>query len=248
MSTPGAGSVRPHVTVILPTYNEAGNIEDLIIAIRHALKAWDLELIVVDDNSPDETWRIAEIRSKTTPELRVIRRIGERGLTSAIQRGIRESRGSIICWLDCDFSQPPELLPALVSAVESRCDIAVGSRYVQGGSDSRTGTRLRIWLSSVITTLSSMLLVRDFRDHTSGFIAARRSVFEQISLRGDYGEYFIDLIFRAHRRGFRIVEIPYVCVPRRSGESKTESGMISKGMKYLGTVARLRWEALRGAC
>lgn len=242
----GAEAPRPRVSVVLPTFNEAGNIGALVDALLEELAAYRHEIVVVDDDSPDGTWRVVEEKARIHPEVRIHRRVGERGLTSAIQAGIRASRGDIVCWMDCDFSMPPATLPLLVKKLGEGFDVAVGSRYAPGGRDARLDTKSRVLASRVITALSSFLLVRSFRDYTSGFIAAKREVFDRIDLRGDYGEYFIDLIFRAHRLGYRIVEVPYACVPRRAGESKTESGFLRKGLKYLFVVARLRFEALRG--
>lgn len=236
---------RVSISVVLPTYNEAGNIVDLIDAIASHLRAWPLEIIVVDDNSPDGTWRLVAEKARSMPGLRLLHRTDERGLTSAIRAGIRQATGDVVCWMDCDFSHPPETLPTLVSKLSDGYDLVVGSRYVTGGRDARKESPMRVFLSSIITKVSSWLLVPDFRDYTSGFIAIRRGVFDTIELRGNYGEYFIDLIFRAHRAGYKFIELPYENAPRRTGESKTESGMISKGIQYLWVVARLRFEALR---
>jgi dolichol-phosphate mannosyltransferase len=230
---------------VIPTFNEAENILVLIDAIEAALGEQLREVIVVDDNSPDGTWRLVGERSKTDPRARLLHRTAERGLTSAIWAGIRQASGDVVCWMDSDFSHPPQTLPALVQKLDDGYDIVVGSRYVAGGRDARTDAPMRVWTSKIIAGLSNILLVPNFRDYTSGFIAARREVFDRIELRGNYGEYFIDLIFRAHRLGFRILEIPYENAPRRAGESKTESGFVSKGIQYLWVVARLRFEALR---
>lgn len=245
-SAPAAGVNKPSVSVVLPTFNEAENIVDLIEAIQGALRGYRLEIIVVDDNSPDGTWRLVAQRATADPTVRLIHRTTERGLTSAIWAGIRQARHDVVCWMDCDFSHPPPTLPNLVSKLDDGYDLVVGSRYVAGGRDARKESPMRVILSSVITKISSWLLVPNFRDYTSGFIAIRRGVFDNIQLRGNYGEYFIDLIFRAHRAGYKFVEIPYENAPRRAGESKTESGMIRKGFQYLWVVARLRWEAFRG--
>lgn len=242
--SPAFLSSRPDVSVVLPTYNEAENILDLVDAVKRALAPRQTEVVVVDDDSPDGTWRLVAERAAADPTIRLLHRTAERGLTSALQAGIRLAKGNVICWMDCDFSHPPETLPALVEALDRGYDLVVGSRYVGGGRDGRTDTPARVWLSQVITRLSSLILVPNFRDYTSGFVAARRGVLDSIELRGDYGEYFIDLVFRAHRAGFRILEIPYVNAPRRAGESKTESGIVGKGLQYLWVVARLRLEAL----
>jgi dolichol-phosphate mannosyltransferase len=243
--TPPIPATPPSVSVVLPTYNEAGNIVDLVAAIQAALAAYPLEVIVVDDDSPDGTWRLVAERAAVDSRIRLLHRTSERGLTSAIQAGIRQARGDVVCWMDCDFSHPPATLPQLVAKLDAGYDLVVGSRYVAGGRDARTDAPMRVWTSKIITKVSNWLLVPNFRDYTSGFIAARRGVFDRIELRGNYGEYFIDLIFRAHRQGYRILEIPYENAPRRAGESKTESGFVSKGIQYLWVVARLRFEALR---
>ncbi len=245
-STRGAGT--PRVSVVLPTYNEVGNIADLVDAISEALRGSAFEVVVVDDDSPDGTWRVVQEKSARAPWLRVERRVGARGLTTAIARGIELARGEVVCWMDCDFSMPPSLLPKLVDRLDDGFDMAVGSRYVPGGKDARLDTRMRIAASRVITTLARWLLVRGFHDYTSGFVAARRALLEAVPLRGDYGEYFIDLVVRAHRLGYRLVEIPYACVPRRSGESKTDGSALDffrKGLKYLFVVARLLGERVR---
>lgn len=234
----------PSVSVVLPTYNEAGNIIDLVDAVRAALRPFVLEIIVVDDNSPDGTWKLVAEKAAVTPGLHLIHRVHERGLTSAIWAGIQHARHDVVCWMDCDFSHPPEVLPDLVSKLSQGFDLAVGSRYVEGGKDARAESRLRMLLSSIITKLANYILIPNFRDYTSGFIAIRRPIFDTIQLRGNYGEYFIDLVFRAHRAGYKFVEIPYENAPRRTGESKTESGMIRKGFQYLWVVARLRFEAM----
>lgn len=233
------------MSVVLPTFNEAENIIDLIDAVEASLRGHILEIIVVDDHSPDGTWRLVEAKSKSDARVRLLHRTAERGLTSAIWAGIRASKNDVVCWMDCDFSHPPAELAALVAKLADGYDLVVGSRYVPGGRDARKESPVRVLLSSIITRISSWLLVPNFRDYTSGFIAIRRSVFDKIQLRGNYGEYFIDLIFRAHRAGYKFVEIPYENAPRRAGVSKTESGMIRKGIQYLWVVARLRWEAIR---
>ncbi|MFN0207913.1 MAG: polyprenol monophosphomannose synthase [Planctomycetota bacterium] len=234
----------PSVSVVLPTYNEAENIIDLIDDIRSAMGGFVLEIIVVDDNSPDGTWKLVAEKAAVTPGLHLIHRVNERGLTSAIWAGIQHARNHVVCWMDCDFSHPPQLLPTLVSQLSQGFDLAVGSRYVEGGKDARAESRLRMLLSSIITKLANYILIPNFKDYTSGFIAIRRQVFDTIQLRGNYGEYFIDLVFRAHRSGYKFVEIPYENAPRRAGVSKTESGMIGKGFQYLWIVARLRFEAI----
>ena len=98
--------------------------------------------------------------------------------------------------------------------------------------------------SRVINIASGLLLDWDIKDYTSGFILANRVIFEQITLRGDYGEYCIDMLYRVKRSGYKICEVPYICLPRESGESKTAAnawGYVTRGLNYVKTVSRLRF-------
>jgi dolichol-phosphate mannosyltransferase len=235
------------LTVIMPTFNEAGNIAPLICAILAEIRAHFtclfLEILVVDDNSPDETWRLATTTGD--PSVRVIRRMADHGLRKSIAQGVTEARGDIVLWLDCDFSHPPRFIPQLVACVCVGFDIAVNSRYVASGEDVREGkgTWLQRMLSRWLNHLTWLMLGQSFRDYTSGFIAARRDVIRALGLRGDYGEYFIDLIFRAVRARYRVLELPYRNEPRAAGESKTGTNLFDyarRGIKYLWLLVKLR--------
>lgn len=239
------------VAVILPTFNEAENIGPLIEANLRALTeaGYPAEVIVVDDDSPDGTWRVVEEYAARDDRVRLIRRTNERGLTSAIWTGIRAAEESdIVCWMDCDFSMPPEMVPDLVRAIESRgVEFAVGSRYLPGGEDVAHSASGRLF-SRIINGAAGWVLDRRLTDYTTGFVAARRPALLALGLRGDYGEYCIDLLYRALRQGFTVVELPYRCVPRRAGESKTATsviGYLRRGRKYVTTILGLRlgWRA-----
>ena len=171
----------------------------------------------------------------------------EAGLTSAIQRGIDEAfqtyGADIVTWMDCDLSMPPEDIPKLVQTILDGADVAVGSRWIPGGADVAHGTMARS-LSWLINRYAIALLGDEVHDYTSGFIAGRRAVFEEIRLRGDYGEYCIDLLGRAVRAGFVVREVPYVCVPRTAGDSKTGANLgdyLSKGRKYVRAAWNVRF-------
>lgn len=226
-------------SVILPTYNERENITSLIRDILEEVNP--AEIIVVDDDSPDRTWEVVE--NLGDPRVRLIRRIRERGLTSAIKTGIAASTGDVVIWMDCDFSMPPSIIPELLRAVEGS-DIAVGSRYTGNGRDNRDSLRERIG-SWAINRLARFFLDPSINDYTSGFVAARKEIFSSgIELRGDYGEYCIDLLYSARRKGFSVREIPYICITRRHGESKTATGLfryIKRGMGYISTILRSRF-------
>jgi dolichol-phosphate mannosyltransferase len=238
------------VSIVMPTYNEAGNVGDLILesvaCVRDA-GVRDVEVIVVDDDSPDQTWKVAmEIRCPDA-RVRVIRRLQEHGLTASLNEGIAASTGEVVVWLDCDFSQHPDRIPQMLYMIRQGFDVAVNSRYVLGGGEARSGKggALQLFLSKRLNVVLRFLLMGSFHDYTSGFIAVRREVFREISLRGDYGEYFIDFMYRVLRDSrYRVCELPYIMQPRRSGESKTGSNFLQfmlRGRKYLLTILRLKF-------
>lgn len=225
------------VSVVLPTYNERENIAEAIQRISRSLGKSLREIIVVDDNSPDGTWRIA--RGK--PKVRVIRRVEERGLASALGRGISEARGGIVVWLDCDLGIPPEEIPRLVDALD-RADIAIGSRYAPGGADRRHW--LRALASTALNLFASMVLGWGVRDYTSGFAAVRREVFRAVPFPsgGFFGDYFIDFMYKAKSR-FRIVEMGYAYTDRKGGTSKYKGDLFTLlryGVRYGVKILRLR--------
>ena len=230
------------ISVILPTFNEAGNIGPLIEVLLSRLPD-ESEIIVVDDDSPDLTWQVVEGLSRNDSRIRLIRRIGRQGLTSALQEGIEASAGKVVFWMDCDFSQPPEKISELLKALEDY-DIVVASRYVPGGEE-RGHSPLGSFLSKMICLFASWVLSPAIKDYTSGYIGSRKEILNTIPLQGDYGEYCIGFLYRAYQRGYRILEIPYTCLPRRSGESKTATdlgGYLKRGWKYIMAVLRLRFQ------
>jgi dolichol-phosphate mannosyltransferase len=241
------------LTVILPTYNERGNIPILIEGIlRHVTTP--VRVLVVDDNSPDGTWSVVEEIARSESRVQLMRRLTERGLTSAIWAGIRAADTDAVSWMDCDLAMPPETVPLLLERLAGGADVALGSRYVRGGSDPGHSLTARAF-SVTINLFASLLLGWDVRDYTSGFVAARRAVFDvagdgprpgprpaKLTLRGDYGEYCIDLLARARMAGLHVQEVPYTCGARFSGESKTGSNPMDyfrRGWKYVVTILRL---------
>lgn len=237
------------VSIIMPTFNEAGNVADLMReAVRNVRNCGvdEVEVIVVDDDSPDLTWQIASETECEGAQVRVIRRMENHGLTASLNDGIDAASKEVIVWFDCDFSQPPERIPQMLFMLGQGFDVAVNSRYVLGGGEARSGPGgdLHLLLSRLLNKLLGMLLSSSFFDYTSGFVAVRREVFRDIRLKGDYGEYFIDFIYRVIRDSrFRVCELPYIMQPRRSGESKTGSNLyhyFKRGRKYLTTILKLR--------
>jgi len=232
-----------NVTVILPTYNERDNIPLLIEGIAANVKPTP-EILVVDDDSPDGTWQVAESLALTYPTIRLIRRMDERGLTSAVQRGIAEARGDVVVWMDTDLSMPPDKIPELLAFLPE-CDLVVGSRYIKGGRDIGHSFAARVF-SRTINFFARLFLGFALTDYTSGFVAAKKEIFDRITLRGDYGEYCIDLLHRARVMGYRLKEVPYDCVERHAGKSKTATnivGFFTRGLNYVLTILRLRFSS-----
>jgi len=204
------------VSIVLPTYNEHESIVDAVQCILQEVGD-PVEVIVVDDDSPDQTYRIvAEMGDK---RVKVIRRVSTRGLASAINRGIIETRGEMIGWMDADLSMPASLLPLMIEKLKDH-DIVIGSRYAEGGSDARSP--LRVTASRMINGLATFVLGYGIKDYDSGFILMRRQVLNQVTLMPTgYGSYFVEFIYACCKKGLKVVELPYVFNDRERGESKS---------------------------
>ena len=230
------------LSIILPTYNERPNVTELVERICNVLQHVDHEVIFVDDRSPDGTAQAARQTASRYPQVRVIERQPPPGLTVSILDGVREARGRYVAWLDADLSHPPELLPRLLAPLrENRAEITCASRYVAGGRDARRSIATR-WASVLITRLAQWLIDRRVLDYTTGFVLAPRELILDLGLRGDYGEYCIDLLATAVRRGYRVHEVPYWNVERQHGTSKTApnlSSFVRRGWSYLTTIGAL---------
>lgn len=225
------------LSVILPTYNERENIIPLVSAIRDVVSG-PLEILIVDDDSPDRTWEVAENLGKQYEEVHLIRRMENRGLTASLNEGIAHSKGEHILWMDADFSMLPETIPSLIRSLETHA-VAIGSRYIEGGKDDRP--LFRVLLSRWFNKLAALLL-GNVSDYTTGFVATRREVWERLGLSGIYGEYCIRFLCEAKRAGYAIREVPYICRPRQVGYSKTFSSLkesLKHGKDYLWTLFSL---------
>lgn len=248
--------IEPILSVIYPTYNEAQNITELLNRTVTALEEFPHEIIVVDDNSPDKTWELAEqvalahsspqsplySHSNSHSHIRVIRRLQGKKLVTAIRDGIHAARGKYVVWLDADLSMPPELIPTLLAMLQGK-DIAVASRYASGGRDQRP--LLRVASSRFINLLANVMLNFKVRDYDSGFVATRKEVLQQQPLAEDagYGDYCIEFLYKAGKKGFTIGEVPFTFTDRRAGESKTADtlqGLFHFGLLYMKKIVMLR--------
>jgi dolichol-phosphate mannosyltransferase len=230
----------PRVSIILATYNEREHIRSTLSGILEHVRD-PVEIIVVDDDSPDGTWHLAE--SLGDPRIKVIRRVSTRGLASAFNRGIIESRGEVVGWMDADMCMPPALLPAMIGKL-AEVDIVVGSRYAEGGKDDRAA--LRVTASRFINWLARVVLGYGIRDYDSGFVVLRRSVFDKVSIiPTGYGAYFIEFLYTCRRKGLTVHEMPYVFRDRQVGVSKSAPSLWRFFTQGLGYVVRILVARLR---
>ena len=241
MSSAGrADPTDPRVSIVLATFNERENILETIRGIFENLGP-STEVIVVDDDSPDGTWKLAQ--DLRDPRVKVIRRMGTRGLASAFNRGILESRGAIVGWMDADMCMPPALLPGMVELLDE-FDVVVGSRYAPGGRDDRAW--LRVKASRLINGLATFVLGYGIRDYDSGFVVLRRSVFDSVTvIPTGYGAYFMEFLYTCRRKGLTVKEVPYTFRDRQKGISKSAPSLwrfFRTGAQYVARifVARLR--------
>jgi dolichol-phosphate mannosyltransferase len=219
------------ISVIVPTYNEAGPLPLLVERLAAAMsREW--ELVVVDDGSPDGTADIAEQLAPKRP-VRVVRRKAKSGLASAVIDGFTAARGDVLVVMDADLSHPPEVVPDLVRALDDGADLAVGSRYVRGGKTMDWPLRRRI-VSRVACYMGNALV--PVRDATSGFFAIRRSAIDGVRLNAIGFKIGFEVIARS--RAKKIVEVPYTFRDRELGKSKFGRREIGQYVVQLGIVAR----------
>lgn len=219
------------VSVIVPTYNERENIAELIRQLDNYLKDYDYEIVVVDDNSPDGTAAVAEELSSRYP-VKVLKRPGKMGLTSAIHDGLRISSGKVLVVMDADLQHPPEDVPKLVERTRE-CDIVVASRYAPGGGIENWSITRRI-LSRGATLLARVLVpgCSKVRDPVSGFFATRREILEKwkpVEPRGY--KALVEILNTA--RGVRVCEEPYIFRERGRGASKLSTRVMLSYIKLL---------------
>lgn len=222
-----------HTLVVLPTFNEAENIVDVLTRVRTCLP--EAEVLVVDDASPDGTADLAEKVGVELGGIEVLRREGKSGLGSAYRAGFRWglARGAeILIEMDSDLSHDPAALPSLVAAVEHGADLAIGSRYVPGGSIPNWALHRRL-LSRWGNRYASFVLGLAVRDATSGFRAYRAAMLGQLDLdriHADGYGFQVEMAYKVARRGGRVVEVPISFVDRVRGTSKMSGRIVVEAL------------------
>jgi|GEM_PF-688075 len=204
---------NPFLSIVIPTYNEKENIPELLSRIYRSLKGRQFEVIVVDDNSPDGTAEMVRKLKRKYRNLRLVCRKGKLGLSSAVLAGFEKTKGNVLAVMDADLSHPPEKLPQLLSTVQNGWDVAVGSRYIAGGSCGEWSWKRRL-ISWGATLLAKPLT--SIKDPMSGFFCIRKeSLPDNLNPKGF--KILLEILAKAD---LKVKEIPYKFENRRYGESK----------------------------
>jgi dolichol-phosphate mannosyltransferase len=232
--------------VIIPTYNERTNIGRIVPAVlsQHS----SLEILVVDDASPDGTGAIVDTLAAADPRVHVIHRQGKLGLGTAYIAGFRwalERKYDLVFEMDADFSHNPERLPEFLAAIKDT-DLVLGSRYQNGHVNVVNWPMSRLFLSYAANLYARAITGLPIFDTTGGFKCFRRKVLEAIdlnSVKSNGYAFQIEMSYRAWKHGFRLVEIPIIFVDRTEGESKMSKRIVREAVWM---VWRLRWWSLTG--
>jgi dolichol-phosphate mannosyltransferase len=241
-----ARSAMNPALVIVPTYNERDNLGPIVAAILAADSR--LDVLVVDDNSPDGTGQIADELAAKDPRVRVYHREKKEGLGRAYIAAFKKALQDpyeFIFEMDADFSHDPKYLPDFLEAMKQGADLCLGSRRVPGGGTVNWGVG-RQMISAGGSLYARSILGIDIQDVTGGFKCFRRNVLEAIDLdavKSSGYAFQVELTYRAIRKGFRVAEIPIVFEDRRVGKSKMSRKIFLEAM---GMVWRLRFDALKG--
>jgi dolichol-phosphate mannosyltransferase len=219
-----AGQPGPELAVVVPTYCEHGNLEELVRLVNVALPEVRWEIVFVDDNSPDGTAELARVLAQRDSRVRVLQRIGRRGLSSAVIEGVLATSAPYVAIIDADMQHDESLLPRMLDALRTgRQDVIVATRYADGGGLGEWD-RSRASISRLATRLSRTVLKAELTDPMSGFFAMRRDAFmgavDQLS--GVGFKILLD-IFASSPRPLRFLELPYTFRTRKAGLSKLDS-------------------------
>ncbi|HJS84723.1 MAG TPA: glycosyltransferase family 2 protein [Acetobacteraceae bacterium] len=242
-SLPADGTIAPELAIVIPTLNERGNIAPLVRRLRAALSGINWEVIFVDDDSTDGTVEEIESFCQRSGRFRCVRRIGRRGLASAVIEGAQSTFAPFVAVMDADLQHDETVLvPMLTELREGRADLTVGSRYVaEGGIGAWDSKRARI--SRLATSLSKVLLKgRTLADPMSGFFMLKREAFEIVvrDLSAQGYKILLDIVASSPRE-LRVTELPYVFGVRHQGSSKLDTAVVVDFFVLLADKLIGRW-------
>jgi dolichol-phosphate mannosyltransferase len=227
--------MSPKTSIILCTYNEAKYIENTISKLEKNIT--NLEIVIVDDSSSDGTIEIIKKLNQDN-KYKVVYRDKSRSLASAFVRGVIESTGENIGWIDTNMGEVASKFPEMIKELQLKNDIVILSRYVEGGDDRRI--LLRNLSSKYFNFLCRIILRTPIKDFTSSIFLMKRKILDEVTFLGyGHGEFFFEFLYNAHKKGFKIKEIPYVQDKDEAlGNSKSASSIIK--FFYLGFMYILR--------
>ena len=252
------------VSIVLPTFNEEKSLRIFIPQLVDVLKGLNYEIIVVDDNSNDETQNIVKNFSINNKKIKLINRRATPSLPMSILEGVKNSQNEFVMWLDADGSMDAESLINLINFTRGNHEcVYIGSRFVDGGGykgkqrpnqfrlkkfiksiNKSEDSFLAIFLSLIFNKVLSILLNVGVKDLTSGFIIGKREFFNESMFKGfTYGEYFISVVTNLYLKKINIVEVGYFCKPRVFGESKTSTNifkLLTLSIPYIRTAINCR--------
>ncbi len=227
-------AAAPTLSLVVPTYNERDRLPDLVRAVFDAYHRGgvDGELVVVDDNSPDGTGRVADDLATRYP-MTVIHRAGKLGLGTAVVAGFDASDAQIAGVIDADLSHPPALVPRMLTAMlEARADFVIGSRYIPGGGTGDWGLGRRLMSQFACQLARGLTPVRDV---TSGFFLVRREIAKGVTISAGGFKICLELLIRSAPR--LVIEVPYTFQTRTAGKSKMN---MKEALGYLTQLRDLR--------
>ena len=224
------------LTVVTPTFNEADNVERFLRTVSAVLRGIGHEILIVDDDSPDQTWRLAQQLSTTYPTLRVVRRQAQPSLAGSVMDGFAIASGEAVACLDADLQHDPSILPKMLAELRAGAELAVGCRYMPGGGTAEWNwlRRKQSWLA---TRMAQAYLGLQLRDPMSGYFLMWRRDFLRIQRQLSAQGFKILIEIAARLQPQRIAEVPYVFGPRLAGTSKLTAAV---ALDYLAQLRRLR--------
>jgi dolichol-phosphate mannosyltransferase len=213
------------LSVISPTFNEAGNVPLLVRQLEQTLGDIDYEILIVDDDSPDLTWSIAQGISSKNPRVKILRRMKNRGLGVSVIDGFSAATGEILACIDADLQHDPSILPRMLQELQNGMDVVVGSRHAEGGSTGEWNRwrRLESWIA---TRTAQILLGFNLKDPLSGYFLIWREDFSEVKneLNGKGFKILLEILARLHVS--KVKEVPYRFRPRTIGDSKLSGKVV----------------------
>lgn len=226
------------LTVVVPTFNEAYNVPLLIDELERILCGIDYEILVVDDDSPDLTWKCVEQISRTRPRVRLLRRTTNRGLTPAVIEGFAHAQSDFLACIDGDLQHDPRLLTSMLEELQRGTDLVIGSRYIKNGGlgEWHWSRRIVSWVAAKLARLS---LGTNLSDPMSGYFMLRRSTFLKAhnQLEGSGFKVLLEIVAKARPQHVR--ELGYIFRPRSAGKSKLSTAVIVSYLAQLWRLSRI---------